>query len=331
MQVTVELKDLRRMFIDLKPILKNSMDGGLLGITIENGSIVFTAKSGIIYERRFPCDQQGPMFATVVYRDISDFLTGDGLALLDVAEKAVSIRTAQFSTTFPSAYGEVRPYQRRCSDPKKVTPGLYLKLAQMFGELSVVSRAMKAESSVLLSDGFAVCKYPTIWLEVPYTGFSTSISTKELRTIANFSPRHCAVSSEAAEFYNGSALLAVPVTPIGTVKSCAEVLKDPAPPMKLPSYTALEECVSLARTVKGACKLTCCADGYRVGYKSQEVEMAFSVGPCNSPYYTLDTYVEYLAMLFRLIGEEQEVYFIKATNAVMFESPNRFRLVHSIL
>ncbi len=331
MQVTVEAKDLRRMFADLKPVLRNSMDGGLLGLAVENGFLIFTAKSGIVYERRFPCQQQGPMSVTVIYRDIADFLTGGGPAVLDISEKSVTIRTAQFSTTFPPAYGEVQPYQKRCQDPKQVTPGIYLKLAQTFGELSTVSRALKKESSILLSDGFAICKYPTIWLEVPYNGFTTTISTKELRTIANFNPKYCAVSDEAAEFYNGSALLAVPRSPLATVKNCGEILVNPSAPMPLPRYGCLEECTSLSRTVKGNCKLTACKDGWRVQYKSQDVEMAFSVGQCLHSYYTLDTYVEYLVMLFRLLGDEQEAYLVKADNAVMFEVPGRFRLVHSIL
>lgn len=331
MQVIVESRDLRRMFSDLKPILSRSLDGGLLGVCVENGTLIFTAKSGLIYERRFPCSEQGPVHATVIFRDIAEFLPAEGPAVLDISEKVVSIRTAQFATTMTAAYGDVTPYVRRCSDPKKVTPGAYLKLAQMFGELAPVSRSLKQESSVLLSDGFAICKYPTIWLEVPYEGFTTSISTKELRTVANFNPKHCAVSDEAVEFQNGSALLAVPRTPLSETKRCTDILANPRAPMPLPGYGCLENCTVLSRSVKGPCKLTCYTDGWRVSYKDDRVELSFSVGTCGGNSYTLDTYVEYLPMLFRLLGEEQDNKLIVADNAVMFESNDRFRLVHSIL
>lgn len=331
MQVTVESRDLRRMFADLRPVLRGSLDGGQLGINVEGGFLIFTAKAGIIYERRFPCNDPGPIYATVIYKDISDFLPGDGPATLDITDKSVGIRTARFSTTFASAYGEVKPYVRRCSDPKPVQAGTYLKLAQLFGELSPVSKSLKSESSVVLQPPCAVCKYPTVWLELPYAGFQTSISTKELRTIANFNPKHCAVGDDAVEFYNGSALLAIPRTPVAKAKTCDEILKNPGEPLQLYSTGCLEHCVSLARAAKGPCKLTCCSDGWYVAYKNQEVEMSFSVGQCSDPYYTLDTYVEYLPMLFRLLGEEITGYFVKADNAVMFEVPGVFKLLHSII
>lgn len=331
MQVTVDSKDLRRMFADLRPVLKQALDGGLLGINVEGGFLIFTAKAGIIYERRFPCNVPGPAYATVLYKDISDFLPNTGPALIDIEEKAVSIRTAQFSTTFKAAYGEVRPYVRRCKDPKPVLSGTYLKLAQNFGELAPVSRGLKTESSVVLKPPFAICKYPTIWLEVPYAGFVTSISQKELRTIANFNPKYYALGEDAVEFQNGPAILAVPRSPIGDVKNCSQILVDPSPAVPLPDFNPQEQCASLARAAKGPCKLTCCADGWKVFYKNQEVEMAFSVGQCTKPYYTLDTHVEYLTMLFRLLGVEAAGYFTKASNAVMFEVPGVFRLLHSII
>ena len=331
MQVTVEAKDLRRMFTDLRPVLKQALDGGLLGINIEDGFLIFTAKAGIIYERRFPCSVTGPAYSTVLYKDISDFLPSSGPATIDIEEKAVSIRTEKFSTTFTAAYGEVRPYVRRCKDPKQVLVGTYLKLAQNFGELSPVARSLKTESSIILKPPFAICKYPTIWLEVPYGGFVTSISQQELRTIANFNPKHYALGEDAVEFQNGPAILAVPRSPIGEVKTCADILVDPSKAMPLPDFNPLEECASLARTAKGPCKLTCCSDGWRVFYKNQEVEMSFSVGQCSNPYYTLDTHVEYLTMLFRLLGTDVQGYFTKASNAVMFEVPGVFRLLHSIV
>lgn len=331
MQVIVEARDLRRMFSDLRPVLKQSLDGGLLGINVENGFLIFTAKAGLIYERRFPCTVPGPAYATVLFKDIADFLPNQGPAAIDIEEKAVSIRTAQFSTTLASAYGEVRPYVRRCKDPKPVQTGTYLKLAQIFQELAPVSRSLKSESSIIFEPPFAICKYPTVWLEVPYSGFTTSISSKELRTIANFNPKHFALGEDAVEFHNGAAILAAPRTPVGQTTNCTDILKDPEPAKPLPTFGCLEECTSLSRAAKGPCKLTCYSDGWRVYYKNQEVELSFSVGQCSNPYYTLDTHVEYLTMIFRLLGEEVQGYFTKASNAVMFEVPGVFRLLHSII
>lgn len=330
MQVTVEARDLRRMFADLRPIMRNALDGGLLGICVENNTLICTANSAIVYERRFPCEVSGPIYSTVVYRDISEFLPGEGTATITISEKSVDIRTDHFSTSFPPAYGEIRPYVRRCSDPKQVPSGTYLKLVQKFQELAPVSKSMKQDAPIYLCDGFAVCKYPTIWLEVPYSGFQSSISARDLRTIANFNPKHFAVGEEAVEFYNNAAILAVSKAPTGVQKRAEEVLVNPSTPFQLPAYGCLEQSANLARVAKGPCKLTCCADGWRVSYQSQQVELSFSVGSCDAPYYTLDTFVEYLPMLFKLLGENAGLLTV-AQNAVMFEVPNQFRFIHSII
>lgn len=330
MQAIIDAKELKRMFVDLRPILKNSMDGGLLGFNVEDNQLIVTCKNGIIYERKFACDVTGPIYSTVIYRDIADMLPTEGLAVISVSEKSVEMRTSEFSTSFVAAYGEIKPYVRRCRDQKQCRQETYAKLASAFRELSPVSKSLKSESSVILRPPFAICKYPTIWLEVPFEGFSTSIGVRELRTIANFNPKYYAASDEAIEFFNGSALLAVPISPVGDVLSTKDILQNPQPPRQLSGLAPLEKALSFARTVKGACKLTYYTDGYKVTYKNQEVEMAFSVGPCMDPIYTLDTYTEYLQMLFRLT-QDKTAYLTVASNAIMIEVPGELRLIHSIV
>ena len=73
------------------------------------------------------------------------------------------------------------------------------------------------------------------------------------------------------------------------------------------------------------------SDGYIVSYKNNEVEMSVSAGPCTgSCLYTLDTYTEYLMMIFHLIGESK-AQLVVGDNAVMLEVPGKLRLLHSIV
>lgn len=332
MQVVVEARELRSMFRSLRPILRNSMDGGLLGFAVEDNILTVTCKNGIIFEQKFAVEPEGPMYATVVFRDIAELLPGQGQVEIDISEKAVSIQAEEFGTTFLAAYGEVTKYVPRVKEYKPCRGEDYRRMANTFQQLSSVSKSLKKESSVLLVPPRAICKYPTVWLEVIFRGLSTTIGLREIRTIANFDPKYYGVSGDAVEFINGSAMMAFPITPVGEVRTCKEVLSNPSEAYRLSSTPeSLESLQSFARTVHGSCKLSFYSDGYSVQYKNQEVEMALRMGACvGKCYYTLDTYTEYLLMFFKLI-EGKTAFLYKADNAIMIEVPNELRLLHSIV
>lgn len=330
MQVVVDAAKLKRMFRELKPILHRSDDGGLLGIFVDNNVLTITCKNGIIYERQFATDAQGSVAVTVIYRDLSELLPSSGLALLTLSDRAVMISTSEFSTTLQAAYGEVTPYKRRCSSFKNISSAKLVTLAQMFTVLSPVSRTLKTESSVLLTSEVAICKYPSVWLEIPFTDFSTSIGVRELRVIASFSPRSVGVADDAIEFLNDSALLAIPITPVGIVTTCNSIMRNPKPAIRFHSEDVSAQVASFSRSVSGSCKLTFCVGGTILSYKSQTVEMCYNLGDTSEPIYTLDTYTEYLQMIFRfIIGKDVEL--TVADNVVMLSVQNEFKLIFAII
>lgn len=331
MQVVVEARELKSMFTHIRPILRNAMDGGLMGFAVENHVLTVTCKNGIIFEQKFAVELDGPIYSTVIYRDVAELLPGSGQATVDISEKAVMLATPTFSTTFVAAYGEVRPYARRVIDYAPCKGADYKRIASAFAELSPVAKSLKRESSVILSPPHAICKYPTVWLEVAFKGLTTSIGTRELRTIANFNPKYYGVTESAVEFINGASMMAFPITPVGEVSTCKQIIVEPSAPMKLSSIPALQDVLSFARAVHGACRLSFFSDGYVIQYKNQEVEMQLHIGDCKGErYITLDTYTEYLGMMFKLI-EDKEAYVIYGKNAIMLEVPNELRLLHSII
>lgn len=330
MQVIVDAAQLKRMFRELKPVLRNASDGGLLGMSLRGNVLTVTCKNGLIYQRRFATDSSGTAVVTVLYRDLSELLPSDGIAVVLLSDKAVMISTPEFTTTLQAAYGEVTPYRQRCESFKQIQAAKLNNLASMFASLAPVSRTMKSESSVLLTSEVAICKYPSIWLEVPFTDFATSIGVRELRTIANFGPRSVGISGDAIEFKNDAALLAVPITQVGVVKTCTQILRSPEPEVKIANIDIAERAASFARSVSGACKLTFCADGYILSYRSNNVEMSCNIGDVSAPIYTLDTYTEYLQMIFKLIAGEQ-AYLTKAQNAVMLSVPGKLRLLFATI
>lgn len=331
MQVVLDAKPVKAMFANIKPILRNSMDGGIIGFSLDKNVLTVTCKNGIIFEQRFPCDAIGPLMVTVLYRDISELLPNQGTVTLDLSEKYVHLMSESFTTTFLAAYGEVRPYTRRIAEYKPCKASMYKTLASAFSELGAVAKSLKRESSVLLMPGRAICKYPTIWLEVAHNGLTTSMSVKDLRTIANFNPKSYGYTNEAVEFVNGNSLIVFPVVPVGECKTCKDVIVNPRDPKQLAILDTLETLQSFTRAVQGPCKLTFYSDGYSVQYKSQEVEMTIRMGNCSGEcYYTLDTYTEYLGMLFRLTSGRATHLYV-GENAVMFEVPGELRLLHSII
>lgn len=331
MQVVLNARELRAMFSNLRPILRNSVDGGLLGFAIERHVLTVTCKNGVVFEQKFACEPEGPMYSTVIYRDIAELLPREGEVTLDVSEKQVHIKADQFSTIFTAAYGEVRPYTARIGQYKPCKGSTYQGLASAFAELNAVAKTLKREYSVLLVPPVAICKYPSVWLELAYEGISTSIGTRELRTIANFNPKFYGSTDEVVEFVNGSAMLAFPLNPVGECRTCSQVISNPSEPYPLQLISDLESVQSFARAVHGPCRLSFFPDGYSVQYKNQEVEMRLYIGDCHEEcYYTLDTYTEYLMMVFRLIKEKQ-ASLVVGDNAVMLEVANELRLLHSTL
>lgn len=330
MLAVVPAGEFRRVFSDLKPILRFQQDGAILGFSIEQHLLKVTCKTGIIYERQFACEPEGPLYVTVIYRDISEFLPGKGTVQLDISDTAVEVRATGFSTTFTKAYGEVLPYKPRCQDTRPLPKTLFPMLARVYGELSVVSKTLKTESSILLQPPAAICKYSTIWLEVPFEGFSTSIGLREVRTVANFEPESYGVAQGIVEFRKGPAVLAIPCNEVENVKLCEDVLVQPAKPLPLYSASVLPKVTQFSRAVSGACQLAFFSDGYKLTYKSNVFSLECVLGNCTEYYYTLDTYAEYLPMIFRLIDEAQ-AFLTVGRNAVMIEVPGSLRLLHSIV
>ena len=331
MQVVLNAKEFKSMFSTLRPILRNAADGGLLGFSVSQHVLSVTCRNGVIFEQKFACEQDGPMFVTVLYRDISDLLPGTGEVYVDLSEKLVHIKADGFTTTLLSAYGQVSPYRKRVQNYKQCDAKDYLRLARAFQELNAVAKTLKRDAPVLLVPPRAICKYPTVWLEVAYRGISTSMGMKDLRTIANFEPKLYGVAEDAIEFLNGSALLAYPLNKVGECKTCKDILVNPSEPKTLHVLESVENIQAMTRVVRGPCKVSFYTDGYIVSYKNNEVEMSVSAGPCTGRcLYTLDTYTEYLMMIFHLIGESK-AQLVVGDNAVMLEAPGKLRLLHSIV
>ena len=297
MQVVLNAKEFKSMFSTLRPILRNAADGGLLGFSVSQHVLSVTCRNGVIFEQKFACEQDGPMFVTVLYRDISDLLPGTGEVYVDLSEKLVHIKADGFTTTLLSAYGQVSPYRKRVQNYKQCDAKDYLRLARAFQELNAVAKTLK----------------------------------RDLRTIANFEPKLYGVAEDAIEFLNGSALLAYPLNKVGECKTCKDILVNPSEPKTLHVLESVENIQAMTRVVRGPCKVSFYTDGYIVSYKNNEVEMSVSAGPCTgSCLYTLDTYTEYLMMIFHLIGESK-AQLVVGDNAVMLEVSGKLRLLHSIV
>lgn len=330
MQVVVDAGKLKRMFRELKPILRKSDDGGILGMFVDNNIFTVTCKSGIIYERQFATDAHGSVAVTVLYRDLSDLLPTSGVAMITLSDKAVMVTTPEFSTTLQAAYGEVTPYKRRCTKFKNISATKLVDAAQMFASLSPVAKTLKMETPILLTSQVAIIKYPSVWLELPFTDFATSIGVRELRTVASFGPRSVGIADDAIEFLSDSALLAIPITPVGSVSTCRDILRNPQSPVGFFLGDFAVQVTSFARSVSGACKLTICKSGAILNYKSNTVEMHYCLGNVDEPIYTLDTFTEYLQMIFRYLSE-QEAELTVADNVVMFSVHDKFKLLFATI
>ena len=331
MFVVIDSLELRRVFEDLSPILRGAKDGATLGFAVENHVFSITYKGGLVYERRFACEEAGPVYITVLYRDIAAFLPSKELVTIYFADNHVEIKTSNFSTILVQAYGETMPYKERNKDFKPCDAEMYEMLTKSFSELSPVSKTLKYESSILLLPPRAICKYATVWLEVPFKGYSTSIGLRELKAVANFQPKRYSVSEGVVEFQNGSAILAVPCNNVGTIKTCKDIIRNPQSPIPIPVIPVTAEVQAFSRAVSGECSVTFYTDGYKLSYSSNTFSLSRTLGLCEGEViYTLDTFAEYLPMIFRLL-DGKEAQFIKADNAVMFEVPNQLRLLHSIV
>ena len=330
MLVTVDAKELKEMFSDIKPILKSIQEGALVGVSLSDHILTFTVRNGLVYTKTFVVEATGPYSITVLYQDLSEMLPASSTAQLDLEPVFVGVKTKNLNTLLVRANGIISPYASELQGFQKCDTALYTRLANNFTLMSPVSKSLGVESSAILAPDYAILKYSTVWLQIPFNDFTSSISLRDLRSIAAFKPAEVAVSETAVEFKRRTALLAIPRTPLQSTTSVKDVIKDPERPIQLFRSNPLTDIQKFVRSVgSGACVLLFYTDGYEVQVENPRYNCSFRHGDCTQHIYSLHTYLEYLPMLFRIFPMQSAVL-TKGSNAIAI-SEERTTLLHSIV
>ena len=303
MLLTVNASDIKAAFVEMKPLFKSVDTCNALGFTVHDHVLYITCNAGVVYERQVVVDQVGPYTITVLYQDLSEIIPARGVLSINLEPLFVEISSDFMSSTLQQANGVVSRYKPRNKPFAPISPSYVQSLADLFGNTSPISKALKREAAVVFKPPYARMEYTTFWLECSNDQLDITMSLTQLKALAAFKPTEFSTSADAIEFRKGPALLAVPRNSPCESSCVQDLLQAPVAHGVLQGSTYLTRIQQFWRSVgAGECRCYIYKDGIDLVVSRPKVQSHLKIGDCTELITSFSTFMEYIQMLFTIIG-----------------------------
>lgn len=299
--VRINASDLKEAFKALKPLYKGSQSAMLIGFSVNDYILSITGLNNLLYEQRIACEFSGPYSLTVLYQDLSELLPGTGTVDLELTPLYVGIKSQNMSAVLQQANGLLSPYKPRCSKFDTINPDELENWARTFAVTSPLVKSLGREAPIIFKPPYAVVKYPTFWLQLPNHVLDTTMSLRELKTIAEYAPTQFSVAGDVIEFKRGSSIMAMPRNTVDSCKYIDTLVQTHGEQHLLRTTSCLPKIQQFLRSVgAGSCKCFFYSDGIELSVSRATIQSSLKIGACSVLTTVIPTFLEYVQMLFKL-------------------------------
>jgi hypothetical protein len=298
MLATVDSRELKQAFHDIKPLLASAENDRVLTFTTVSNSLVIMASNGMMYEKIIPVRCPDYFTVTVRYEDLYELISGSGSCVIDLTEAAVSIDTGVASITLQAAFTSRTSYvPMKDGTVHKLGPD-FKESIMVLSPVSALSKIFLKEASYVFDGEHITVKYPTVWVRAKCNCRPTAMSKRDADVLARFSPTSCSARGGVLEFSRGNALFATSEVSLTEQESFDNLVSD----LELQSYVTSASLLATLRKIalslgKGHVKLVIYKLGISLIVERPSARLSMSHGDTSTDYIdTVDVPLEYLIM-----------------------------------
>jgi hypothetical protein len=210
MLAVVENRELRQVFVDVKPLLAKAENDRLLTFTLGDSSLRVTAQHGMLYQRTIPTKSVDCITVTVQYEDLTGVIDEAGECSLDITSNVVYLRTASASVQLQATYAVKDAYAPASSGELFKINGNFQETVSSLTALHPLIKLLSKDPPYIFDGSYSVIKYPTVWVRETCDFMPAVLARSDAEILARFSPTGCVVDKDTLAFVKRNGVFVAP-------------------------------------------------------------------------------------------------------------------------
>lgn len=330
MLVTVNASDIKSLFADVKPICKSLDVRALMLFQVHNDVLTIEVKSAILYQKQIAVAERGPYTITVVHQDISELLPTRGSVQIELEPTYICIRADAMLVTLHQANSILSEYKSHDGRTESLEYDTLSSVISVLAETAPVAKTLKRAQPVIFGEDFSIIKFPTFWLQTCSVGITGILGLDDMVAVSKYAPSRFYCSDSVVEFYKGTSVMALANSKVTQVKTIPDMCKGMVQLGAVEGGHYLPKIQQLLRSVgAGSCTLLLYTDGVQISVSRYDVHTSVKVGACTKHLVSVDTFLEYAQMFWKIIGTEA-IAVRKGENAICITTQTLMMLLATL-
>lgn len=274
---------LRKALGDISPLFPSGTHTVPVLFQLRGNALLMACTTGCLYINTLSVSNTDneSWEATVVYKNLLDFLPKDGSVTITHAPFGLNFRGEGCSIDLPVGYSIITPPEIPNGDYADVTSNGYVSgLRYLIG--MNLGTLYAADKPINLYGDIAVLKYPNIQIQVrtPGLGLFATLAVEHVRLLMRFEPEEWYTNNvDMLVLKRKQAYLELPMEPISEENKFVELLAGMSDPITLDFEHYLDKLRSMQKTsARGRCKLVLRESGLTTSVSHENITISTTMG-----------------------------------------------------